>query len=80
MALGLPFNTLWSALLIDPDDRAEVCDLEPGELVWNGGDVHLYSNHAALVEEQLTRVPAGAPRDARNCPPARNDLRFCTDR
>ncbi|MCO6763627.1 thymidylate synthase, partial [Streptomyces sp. EL5] len=38
------------------------CDLEAGELVWMGGDTHLYRNHAELVEEQLARVPAGAPR------------------
>jgi thymidylate synthase len=24
---------------------AQVCDLEPGEFVWTGGDCHLYSNH-----------------------------------
>ncbi|MEO0441724.1 MAG: thymidylate synthase, partial [Pseudomonadota bacterium] len=35
--------------------------LEPGELIWNGGDVHLYLNHAELVEEQLARTPSGAP-------------------
>ena len=41
---------------------AQQCDLEPGELVWNGGDVHLYLNHADLVEEQITRMPSGAPK------------------
>jgi thymidylate synthase len=41
---------------------AQQCDLEPGELVWMGGDVHLYRNHAALVEEQLARAPSGSPR------------------
>ncbi|MEP5190083.1 MAG: thymidylate synthase, partial [Marinomonas sp.] len=35
--------------------------LEPGELVWMGGDVHLYLNHAHLIEEQLTREPQGSP-------------------
>ena len=33
----------------------------PGELVWTGGDTHLYLNHAGLVEEQLAREPAGDP-------------------
>jgi thymidylate synthase len=37
-------------------------DLAPGEIVWQGGDVHLYLNHAELVETQLARTPAGAPR------------------
>jgi len=40
---------------------AQQCDLEPGELIWNGGDVHLYLNHAELVEQQIARVPSGAP-------------------
>jgi thymidylate synthase len=26
-----------------------------------GGDVHLYLNHAHLIEEQLTRQPHGRP-------------------
>jgi thymidylate synthase len=36
--------------------------MQPGELVWMGGDVHLYLNHAALVDEQLAREPRGTPR------------------
>ena len=60
VALGLPFN-LWSAALF-VRMLAQQCDLEPGELVWMGGDVHLYRNHAALVEEQLSRSPSGEPR------------------
>jgi len=43
------------------DDRA-AGGLEPGELVWVGGDTHLYLNHGALVEEQLSRTPSGEPR------------------
>ena len=59
VALGLPFN-LWGAALFTRM-LAQQCDLEPGELVWMGGDVHLYQNHADLVEAQLAREPAGAP-------------------
>lgn len=59
LALGVPFNIFSAALLTAM--LAQQCDLEPGELVWNGGDVHLYRNHEALVEEQLKRTPAGAP-------------------
>ena len=58
VALGLPFN-LWSAALF-VRMLAQQCDLEPGELVWLGGDTHLYLNHADLIEEQLVRVPSGA--------------------
>ena len=57
LGLGFAFNVWSAALLIRM--LAQQCDLEPGELVWMGGDVHLYLNHAALVEEQLSRVPAG---------------------
>ncbi len=60
VALGLPFNLWGGTLFIHM--LAQQCDLEPGELVWMGGDTHLYLNHAHLVEEQLSREPAGTPR------------------
>ena len=60
VALGLPFN-LWSAALLARMIAQQV-GLEPGELVWMGGDVHLYLNHADLIETQLGREPGGAPR------------------
>jgi thymidylate synthase len=59
LGLGFAFNVFEAALLTRM--LADQCDLEAGELVWNGGDVHLYLNHAALVEEQLERTPSGAP-------------------
>lgn len=59
VALGLPFN-LFGAAMLTRMIAAQV-GLEPGELVWTGGDTHLYLNHAHLVEEQLTREPAGQP-------------------
>ena len=60
LGLGFAFNVWSAALLVRM--LAQQCDLEPGELVWMGGDVHLYLNHAALVEEQLSRAPAGEAR------------------
>ena len=60
VALGLPFNLFGAALLTRM--IAQQTDLEPGELVWMGGDTHLYLNHAHLIEEQLTREPCGAPK------------------
>jgi len=60
VALGLPFN-LWSAALF-VRMLAQQTGMEPGELVWMGGDVHLYLNHAELVETQLGRTPRGEPR------------------
>jgi thymidylate synthase len=60
VALGLPFNLFGAALLTRM--IAQQAGYEPGELVWMGGDTHLYLNHAELVEEQLTREPSGDPR------------------
>ncbi len=60
VALGLPFN-LWSAALLTRM-IAQQTGYAPGELVWMGGDTHLYLNHAGLIEEQLARTPRGAPR------------------
>ena len=60
LGLGFAFNA-WSAALF-VRMLAQQCDLLPGELVWVGGDVHLYNNHAALVAEQLARVPQGVAR------------------
>ncbi len=59
LALGVPFN-IWSAALL-VRMMAQQAGLEPGELVWMGADVHLYLNHAHLVEEQLARSPSGNP-------------------
>lgn len=57
--LGVPFNIASYALLTMM--IAQVCDLEPGEFVWTGGDVHLYSNHFDQVREQLAREPKKLP-------------------
>lgn len=57
--LGVPFNIASYSLLTMM--IAQVCDLEPGEFVWTGGDVHLYSNHFDQVKEQLSREPKKLP-------------------
>ena len=59
VALGLPFN-LWGGAMLTYM-LAQQADLLPGELIWMGGDTHLYLNHAHLVEEQLGRGPQGNP-------------------
>jgi len=41
---------------------AQQCDLVPGELIWTGGDCHLYLNHLAQADLQLTRTPLPLPR------------------
>lgn len=60
LGLGFAFNIFGLSMITRM--LAQQCDLTPGEVVWQGGDVHLYLNHAALVEEQMSRTPSGAPR------------------
>jgi len=57
--LGVPFNIASYALLVHM--FAQQCDLEPGEFVWTGGDVHLYTNHIDQANEQLSRSPMSLP-------------------
>ncbi len=66
--LGVPFNIASYALLAHM--LAQQADLAPGELVWTGGDCHLYLNHLEQADLQLTREPLPLPRLAlRRRPP-----------
>lgn len=60
LGLGYAFNVFEAAMLTRM--LAQQCDLEAHELIWNGGDVHIYLNHQHLVEEQLSRTPSGDPK------------------
>ncbi len=60
LGLGFAFNAFSAALLTRM--LAAICGYQAGELIWQGGDVHLYLNHAPLVEEQLARSPGGNPK------------------
>lgn len=57
--LGVPFNIASYALLTHI--LAADATLEVGELIWNGGDVHLYENHIDAAHTQLKRVPRTSP-------------------
>jgi thymidylate synthase len=58
--LGVPFNIASYALMTHM--FAQQCDLQPGEFVWTGGDVHLYTNHIEQAQLQLSRTPYALPR------------------
>jgi thymidylate synthase len=57
--LGVPFNIASYALLVHM--LAQQCDLQPGDLIWTGGDCHLYLNHLEQADLQLGREPLPLP-------------------
>lgn len=55
MPLGNPANIMSASLLLSM--VAQCVDMLPCEVIWNGGDCHIYENQLDGVNEQLTRDP-----------------------
>jgi thymidylate synthase len=73
--LGVPFNIASYALLVHM--VAQQCDLAPGELIWTGGDCHLYLNHLEQADLQLSRKPYPLPKlEIRRRPPSLFEYTF----
>lgn len=58
--IGVPFNIASYALLLSM--LAQQCGLKPGELIWTGGDTHIYRNHLDQVKLQIARKPYPLPQ------------------
>ena len=56
---GLPFNVVGTAAL--QFMLAQQAGLTPGELIWAGGDTHIYLNHVEQAREQISRTPRPFP-------------------
>jgi thymidylate synthase len=59
VGLGLSFNLSSYGLLLMM--IAKQVNMIPDELIYNGGDVHLYLNHIEPIKEQLIREPYELP-------------------
>ena len=57
--LGAPFNLCQQAALLAM--VADQVGMDRGELIWMGGDTHLYLNHLDQARKQLTREPKPFP-------------------
>ena len=60
IALGTPFNWLSYALLTHV--IAHICCLKVGDLVWTGGDVHIYENQIEALKTQFDRKSHELPK------------------
>lgn len=59
-ALGAPFN--WQSYAMLVFIFAQICNLQVGEFVWTGGDVHIYANQVAALKTQFNRKSHKLPQ------------------
>jgi thymidylate synthase len=50
-ALGMPWN--WTSYAVLLALIAKLTNHKPGEVIWNGGDVHIYHNHIEKMKKFL---------------------------
>ena len=58
--LGVPFNITSYAILTYM--MAHQNGLKTGELIWTGGDCHIYKNHVTQAKMQIVREPLPRPQ------------------
>ncbi|MBE0438219.1 MAG: thymidylate synthase [Gammaproteobacteria bacterium] len=75
--LGTPYNIASYAILTHM--IAQVTNMVPDELIWVGGDVHIYKNQVAGVKEQLVRNTRNLPKLVIKRPEVRNIFDFKVD-
>lgn len=59
LGCGFPFNVASYSLLLHM--VAQITGKEPGDIVFNSGDTHVYKNHVDGLTEQISRIPRGFP-------------------
>jgi len=57
--LGLPYNIASYSILTHL--IAKLTNTIANELIFSGGDVHIYNNHIEQIKEQITRTPYKFP-------------------
>jgi thymidylate synthase len=58
--LGLPFNIASYSILVHI--LAKKVGMKTNEIIYTGGDVHLYKNHIDQINEQIDRTPRPFPK------------------
>ncbi len=73
--LGVPFNLVGTAAL--QYMLAQQTGLKPGQMIWVGGDVHLYTNHLEQAAIQIERKPTDFPMmDIKGIPSSIDDYKI----